>query len=538
MYDYVIVGAGSAGCVLASRLTEDPNVSVLLLEAGGSDKKQEVQIPAAFSKLFKTPLDWNYETEPQPHLKDRKLYWPRGKMLGGSSSMNAMMYVRGNRHDYDEWAESGNPGWAFADVLPYFKKAEHYERGGSDYAGSAGPLNVTDLRTVNPITSACLEAAVEAGLARTDDFNGRTQEGVGATLVTQKNGARYSTATAYLKPALKRPNLTVQTGAQVARVLTDGTRAVGVSYLRDGAQVEERARREVILCGGAINSPQLLLLSGIGPAEHLKALGIAVVADLPGVGQNLQDHLASGVQYHSKQPVSLFSAEKPVNILNYLLFKKGPLTSNVAEGVAFVKTRPDLLVPDLELLFAPSFFVDHGFGNPPGHGFTIGVVLLHPESKGSLTLRSTNPTDPPVIQPNYLSSERDVQVMIEGLRLARKIGQARALDAYRGDEFLPGEAAQSDADLAEFLRERSETLYHPVGTCRMGEDPLAVVDPALRVRGVEGLRVVDASVIPTIISGHTNAPSIMIAEKAADLIREQAAVAAGAAQSAGGAAGN
>ena len=532
MYDYVIVGAGSAGCVVANRLTEDPNVSVLLLEAGGSDKKQEVQVPAAFSKLFKTPLDWNYETEPQPHLKDRKLFWPRGKMLGGSSSMNAMMYVRGNRHDYDEWGESGNPGWAFADVLPYFKKAEHYERGGTDYVGGAGPLNVAEQRSANPITRACLEAAVESGLARTDDFNGRTQEGVGLALLTQKNGARYSTATAYLRPALKRPNLTVHTEAQATKVLTDGKRAVGVSYLRGGVPVEERVRREVILCGGAINSPQLLLLSGIGPAAHLKALGIEVVADLPGVGQNLQDHLATGVQFHSKQPVSLASAEKLTNVANYLLFKKGPLTSNVAEGVAFYKSKPELMVPDVELLFAPSFFLEHGFANPPGHGFTIGVVLLHPESKGSISLRTANPTDAPAIQPNYLASENDVQVLIEGLRRARTIAQAKALDAYRGEEFLPGAAVQSDADLAEFLRERSETLYHPVGTCKMGEDPQAVVDPDLRVRGVEGLRVVDASVMPTIISGHTNAPSIMIAEKAADLIKGQAAAVAGAASSA------
>jgi choline dehydrogenase len=528
MYDYVIVGAGSAGCVLASRLTEDPNVSVLLLEAGGPDKQQEIHIPAAFSKLFKTPLDWNYETEAQPQMAGRKMYWPRGKMLGGSSSMNAMMYVRGNRHDYDEWGESGNPGWAFADVLPYFKKAEHYERGGTDYVGGAGPLNIAEQRTVNPITKACLEAAGEAGLARTDDFNGRTQEGIGLAVVTQKGGARHSTAVAYLRPAMKRPNLTVHTGAQATKVLLDGKRAVGVSYLRDGAPAEERANREVILCGGAINSPQLLLLSGIGPAADLKALGIEVVADLPGVGQNLQDHLGSGIQYHSKQPVSLLNAQKPGNVVNYLLFKKGPLTSIVAEGVAFLKTQPDSLVPDIELLFAPAFFMEHGFANPPGHGFTIGVILLHPESKGSLKLRSTNPTDPPAINPNYLASENDVKVMIAGLRWARKVAESKALDAFRGEEFMPGEAVQSDADLEESIRAHAETLYHPVGTCKMGEDPLAVVDPDLRVRGVEGLRVVDASVMPTIISGHTNAPSIMIAEKAADLIKGQAAVTAGA----------
>ncbi len=534
MYDYVIVGAGSAGCVLASRLSEDPNVSVLLLEAGGPDKKQEIHIPAAFSRLFKTPLDWNYETEPQPHLKDRKMYWPRGKMLGGSSSMNAMMYIRGNRHDYDEWGELGNPGWAFADVLPYFKKAEHYERGGNDYVGGAGPLNVAELRTINPITKACMEAAVAAGLPRIDDFNGKTQEGVAPTRVTQKGGARYSTAAAYLRPAMKRPNLTVYTEAQAAKVVMEGKRAVGVRFLRNDAVQEERVNREVILCGGAVNSPQLLLLSGIGPADHLKKLGIEVVADLPGVGQNLQDHLATAVSYHCTQPITLFSAENPVNFLNYLLFKKGPLTSNVAEGVAFLRTTPDLLVPDIELLFAPTLFVDHGLTPAPGHGFTIGVVLLHPESKGSLTLRSTNPTDPPAIQPNYLASENDIKTMLEGLRWARKIGQSKALDAYRGEEFLPGAAVQSDEELTEFIREHAETLYHPVGTCKMGDDPQAVVDAQLRVRGVEGLRVVDASVMPTIITGHTNAPSIMIAEKAADLIKQRAAAPAGTAQQAAG----
>jgi choline dehydrogenase len=345
--------------------------------------------------------------------------------------------------------------------------------------------------------------------------------------VTQKGGKRHSTAVAYLKPAMKRPNLTVHTEAQATKVLMDGKRAVGVSYLRGGAPVEARANREVILCGGAVNSPQLLLLSGIGPADDLKALGIDVVADLPGVGQNLQDHLATGILYHCTQPITLASAERIGNLINFLLFKKGPFTSNVAESAAFLKTKPDLLAPDVEIIFAPSFFLEHGFANPPGHGFTIGVVLLHPESKGSLRLRSTNPTDQPAIQPNYLASEKDLQVLIEGLRWARKIGQSRAFDAYRGAEFLPGEEVQSDADLAEFIRTRAETLYHPVGTCKMGEDPLAVVDAELRVRGVDGLRVVDASVMPTIIGGHTNAPTIMIAEKAADAIKAHARASAG-----------
>jgi choline dehydrogenase len=529
VYDYVIVGAGSAGCVLASRLSEDPHVSVLLLEAGGPDNKQEIHIPAAFAKLFKTTFDWNYETEPQPHLNNRKLYWPRGKVLGGSSSMNAMLYVRGNRHDYDEWGELGNPGWAFADVLPYFKKAEHYERGGSDYAGRDGPLNVAEQRSINPLTRVFVDAAVEAGLPRIDDFNGSTQEGVSIPLVTQKGGTRNSTAVAYLRPALKRPNLTVQTQALAAKLLVEGKRVVGVAYLRNGAQEEVRASREVIVCGGAVNSPQLLLLSGIGPADHLKALGIDVIADLPGVGQNLQDHLAGGILYNCTQPITLASAGGPVDILNYLLFKKGPLTSIVAESEAFFKTKDDLLVPDVELLFAAAFFLEHGFTTPPGHGFSIGVALLHPESRGSLTLRSTNPTDPPAIQPNYFASETDVKVMIAGMRRARQIGQAKAFDPYRGTEYLPGEAVQSDAELAEFLRTHAETLYHPVGTCKMGEDSLAVVDANLCVRGVEGLSVVDASVMPTIISGHTNAPTIMIAEKGADLIKGRAAAFAGAA---------
>ncbi len=525
MYDYVIIGAGSAGCVLASRLSEDPKVSVLLLEAGGPDDKQEIHIPAAFSKLFKTSYDWAYETEPEPHMNNRKMYWPRGKMLGGSSSMNAMMYVRGNRQDYNEWAELGAQGWSFPDVLPYFKKAEHYEDGGADYRGGDGPLNVAQQRSPNPLTPAFFAAANEVGLRKTEDFNGSQQEGIAYARTTQKGGKRHSTAVAYLKPAMKRPNLTVRTGVLASRVLTEGKRAVGVEYQQNGKTEQERASREVILCGGAINSPQLLLLSGIGPAEHLKAMGIEVVADLPGVGQNLQDHLSTGVQYHCTQPITLASAEKIGNVVNYLLFKKGPLTSIVAEVAGFVKTQPDLPAPDLEFLFAPAFFVDHGFGNPPGHGYTIGAVLLHPESKGSITLRSTNPADPPRIQANYLASENDLKLLIEGMKRCRQFGQAKALDAYRGAEFLPGAEVQSDEALAEFIRNRAETLYHPVGTCKMGSDPLAVVDSQLRVQGIDGLRVVDASVMPSIISGHTNAPSIMIGERAADFIKQSASVA-------------
>jgi choline dehydrogenase len=526
VYDYIIIGAGSAGCVIANRLTEDPNVSVLLLEAGGPDDKQEIHIPAAFSKLFKTPYDWAYETEPEPHMNNRKMYWPRGKMLGGSSSINAMMYIRGNRQDYNEWAELGAQGWSFPDVLPYFKKMENHEIGATDWRGAGGPLNVAQPRSPNPLTTAFFAAAAEAGINKTDDFNGPHQEGVAYSLLTQKGGKRFSTADAYLRPAMKRPNLTVRTNVLASRVLTEGKRAVGVEFQQNGKSEQERASREVILCGGAINSPQLLLLSGIGPAESLKALGIDVVADLPGVGQNLQDHLASGVQWYCTQPITLASAEKPGNLLNFLLFRKGPLTSNVAEVAGFIKTKPDLPTPDLEILFAPSLFVDHGFGNPPKqHGYTIGVILLHPESKGSISLRSTNPADPPRIQANYLASENDVKLLLDGLKLCRRIGQASALAPYRGAEFLPGEEVKTDEELTELLRSRAETLYHPVGTCKMGSDPLAVVDAQLRVVGVEGLRVADASVMPSIISGHTNAPSIMIGERASDFIKQSAAVA-------------
>ncbi len=526
MYDYIIIGAGSAGCVLANRLSEDPKVTVLLVEAGGPDEKQEIHIPAAFPKLFKTAYDWAYETEPEPHMNHRKLYWPRGKMLGGSSSMNAMMYIRGNRQDYNEWADLGAQGWSFAEVLPYFKKMENHEIGATDWRGAGGPLNVAEQRSPNPLSNAFLRAAAEVGIPKTDDFNGPHQEGVSSSLLTQKGGKRFSTADAYLRPALKRPNLTVRTNVLASRILTEGKRAVGVEVQQRGKTEQERANREIILCGGAINSPQLLLLSGIGPASHLKMLGIDVVADLPGVGQNLQDHLASGVQYHCTQPITLASAEKLGNVLNFLLFKKGPLTSNVAEVAGFIKTQPDLLAPDLEILFLTTLIVDHGLGNPPGqHGYTIAAILLHPESKGTISLRSTNPADPPKIQPNYLASENDVKVLLEGLKRCRQIGQASAFAPYRGPEFLPGEEVQSDEDLAEFLYSRAETLYHPVGTCKMGSDPLTVVDAELRVIGIEGLRVADASVMPSIISGHTNAPSIMIGERASDFVKHSASVA-------------
>ena len=522
MYDYVIVGAGSAGCVLANRLSADPQTRVLLLEAGGPDSRREVHIPAAFSKLFKTPADWNYQTEPQPQLGNRSLYWPRGKLLGGSSSINAMIYIRGNHRDYDGWAQLGNEGWSFEDVLPYFKRAENQQRGASDLHGGGGPLDVADLRTVNPLSRAFVEACAELGIPRNEDFNGAHQEGAGLYQVTQRQGQRFSAAAAYLRPAQARQNLTVQTDAQASRVVFDGKRAVGVQYRRAGQPTEARAQREVILCGGAVNSPQLLMLSGVGAAESLKRLGIEVVMDLPGVGQNLQDHLAAGTLYECTQPISLAGAQRLPNVLNYLVFKRGPLTSNVAEAGAFVRTRPELPFPDLQFHFAPVYFADHGFDVPAGDGFTFGPTLLHPESRGWIGLRSPDPFAPPAIQPNYFSAEADLQVLLDGLKLGRRLAQAQAFAPYRGAEVRPGPDVQTDDDLRAFIRQSAQTLYHPVGTCKMGSDPQSVVDAQLRVHGLDGLRVVDASIMPTVVGGNTNAPTIMIAEKAADMIRKGA----------------
>jgi choline dehydrogenase len=522
MYDYVIVGAGSAGCVLAHRLSEDPDAKVLLVEAGGADSAREVRIPAAFSSLFRTPVDWAYDTEPQPRLKGRRLFWPRGKLLGGSSSLNAMISLRGIRADFDAWAAAGNDGWDYASVLPYFKRGENQERGASEYHGTGGPLNVADLRTVNPVSRAFVAAAVEAGLPPNDDFNGARQEGAGFYQVTQKRGARHSAAAAYLVPAFGRKNLTVWTNAHATSVIFEGTRAAGVRVVRDGAPAEARASREVLLAGGAINSPQLLMLSGVGPADHLRSLGIPVVADAAGVGRNLQDHLLVPIANACTRPVTLATAARFDNVVRYLVARRGPLSSNVAEAGGFTATRPGLAAPDLQLHFGPVYYLDHGFTKPNGHGFTVAPTLVAPASRGRVTLSSSDPYAAPCIDPNYFESEADLRVLVDGVELAREIIAARPLGRFRGAEVVPENDPRDRAAIAEFVRATAETIYHPVGTCRMGCDDEAVVDARLRVRGVEGLRVVDASVMPTIVRGNTNAATMMIAERASDLIRDRA----------------
>lgn len=520
MYDYIIVGAGSAGCVLANRLSEDPAVSVLLLEAGGPDTPPEVSIPVASGQLLKSASDWIYETEPQEFLNQRNMYWPRGKVLGGTGSINSMMYLRGHQLDFDGWQQQGNRGWSYDEVLPYFKKSEHQERGASPYHGTDGPLSVTDLRSPNALSHAFLKAAEEQGYPANTDFNAAQQDGAGLIQVNQKDGERASTATAFLRPALERPNLTLQTGALTTRVLLQGTRATGVEYHHNGQRIQASASQEVLLCGGTVNSPQLLLLSGIGSAEQLQSLGIPVTINLPGVGENLQDHIGIAVNNACTQPVSLAIAETQESQELYFRAKKGPLSSPGAEAAIFLKTRANLPAPDLELLFVPSYYVNRQFDNPPGHGFTIGAIILVPQNRGRISLRSANPEVYPQIQPNYLNNEADIALLIEGIRRCRQLAASPAFDAYRGAEYTPGAQAQSDAEIVDFLRVHAHTIHHPVGTCKMGHDPMAVIDDRLRVHGIERLRVCDASIMPSMIRGHTNAATVMIAEKCADMIKQ------------------
>ncbi|MFF5208190.1 GMC family oxidoreductase [Streptosporangium sp. NPDC000396] len=514
-YDYVIVGAGSAGCVLASRLSADPTTTVALIEAGGPDDKLEIRMPAGFAKLFKTDYDWNFTTVRQSGMSGRELYWPRGRVLGGSSSMNAQMWVRGHRADYDGW---GVPGWSYDEVLPYFHRAERRvgsNRGG--VYGTAGPIRISELRSPNPTTAAFLRACEEIGLTRLDELNGPSNEGYCQTPVTQDRGRRCSSADAYLKPARKRPNLTVLTSSHVHRVLVEDGRATGVEY---GEGAVARARLEVILSAGAIGSPHLLMLSGVGAADELRAEGIEPVHDSPQVGGNLQDHLASGVIVHCPKSITLASAESIGNLFRFLIGRNGMLTSNVGEAVAFVRTSPEEPAPDIELIFAPGPFIDHGLTPPPGHGLTIASILLQPESRGRVHLNGREVA----IDPAYLTVQADIRRQVAGLRKAKELFETAALKPLAGAPMAPYWGAETDEELTRWIRERGETLYHPVGTCRMGPDDESVVDPSLRVRGVEGLRVADASIMPVINRGHTHAPTVMIAEKAADLIAMDRAV--------------
>ena len=522
--DYVVVGTGSAGAVVANRLSAGPGTQVVVLEAGPADRDKLVHIPAAFSKLFRSELDWDYLTEPQKELGGRQIYWPRGRMLGGSSSMNAMMWARGFAADYDEWATLVGPDWSYANLVDYFRRIEDASDAWAfvdgDQSGATGPLTISAQRSPRSSTLAWLDAARQCGYPSARP-NSMRPEGFCQAVVTQRRGSRWSTADAYLKPVLRRANLSVLTGAQVTRVDIEDGRAVGVTFVQNGRRNVVRARREVVLCSGAVNTPQLLMLSGIGDRERLAAHGIATVHHAPEVGRNLQDHLVSVLGFEVEGD-SLFAAEKPAQLADYLLRRRGMLTSNVGEAYGFLRSRADLELPDLELIFAPAPFFDEGLGTPSGHAVVFGPILLRPYSRGEISLRSADPLAKPVIDPRYLSDPAgaDRAAMMWGLRTTARIATAPALRPLLTGIARPVGARELDeATLQRALETGAHTVYHPVGTARMGCDDASVVDPQLRVRGVRGLRVADASVMPTLIRGHTHAPSVLIGEKVADLIR-------------------
>ena len=527
-FDYVIVGAGSAGCVLANRLSADGKHSVLLLEAGPRDSNLWIHVPLGYGKLFKEKtVNWMYQTEPEPGLNGRQVFQPRGKVLGGSSSINGLLYVRGQHEDYDRWRQHGNTGWGFDDVLPYFKKAEDQQRGADDFHGAGGPLPVSDMLHADPLSGAFIKAAIEAGIPDNPDFNGATQEGAGWFQTTTRNGRRASTARSYLRPAKGRRNLHIATAALAQRILFDGRRAAGIEYRQNGALRTAKARREILISSGAYNSPQLLQLSGVGPAELLKSHGIDVVLDAPGVGNDLQDHMQVRIVMRCAQPITLndilnHPGRRIMAGARYAAFRKGPLTIAAGTSGAFFKTDQRLASPDVQIHFLPFSTDKMGEKLHSYSAFSASVCQVRPESRGSLRIKSADPMAAPEIRINYLATETDRTVNVEGLKILRRILAAPALKPYVVEESEPGAKVTSDEDLLTFCRQRGSTVYHPTSTCRMGNDPLAVVDQRLRLRGIEGLRVVDASVMPDLVSGNTNAPVIMIAEKASDMILQDA----------------
>ena len=547
-YDYIVVGAGSAGCVMAARLSEGGRHSVLLLEAGPADRYPWIHVPIGYAKtMFNPALNWMFRTDPDPGMNQRQVYWPRGKTLGGSSAINGLIFVRGQAEDYDDWAAQGNTQWSYREVLPWFRRLEHNTLGANEWRGTGGPLWSSHIRVRHPLIDAVIDACEEIGIPRNPDFNGARQEGAGYYQLSTRNGFRCSTAVAYLRPARRRANLRVVTAAQATRILFEGRRATGIEYrpgaradlrgagtakasgwtVEAGAPVRVRARREVILCAGALQSPQLLQVSGVGPGALLQSLGIPVVHDSPGVGENLQDHLQARVMFRCSQPITtndqLASWWGQLRIgMEYVLMRGGPMAIGINQGGIFARTRPEITRPDVQFHVAT---LSSDMAGSPVHahsGFTMSVCQLRPESRGHVRIRSADPMQPPSMQPHYLSTEVDRRTVVDGVKLARRLASTRALSPFVTDEYAPGAKAGSDADLLEFVRDTAGTIFHPSGTCRMGVDDAAVVDQHLRVRGVDALRVVDCSIMPTLVSGNTNVPVVMIAERAAAFVLEEA----------------